>query len=259
MNSEKFNRKRNALQRLNPIDLSEKWLRLSRIGVVLFAVVIVRVTMSTLPMFDIDSVHDNLLNVFQGFQTYLRPSVLLFLAQLLLIVSVVLSVGVSAAHFIFVANSLKYPLAWLVFFTVKFLSDVSLHLKRPTNILWDDLPGLSRDFIVTNFFHANVDFASGAIALGFAHFFNQQPSAGRKAGLLFYFVSFLLVNFVQLTLQTVHSYSIFSALIIAGFSVMMSMGLLDYWKTLKSHGGRPWRRSSITSINSDLFLRRFRA
>lgn len=255
MKGEKFTRKRNALSRLNPIDLSEKWLRFSRIGVLIFAVIIVRVTMSTLPVFDITAVHDNILQGFAPFQSHLQNDLLLSVLQLTLLCLISTFLLFTMLHFVLWSDTLKLPLMLTVFYTVKFLSDTCLHIRRPKSTLWVDLPYLTRDFVVSNLFHSNVDLPTGLLCLCLIHFLSIKRKFVRRLMILTVLATTILVDLLQFCLQTSHSYAVFSAVIISGFSHIMSDGLLTYCEETRAQ--RRKARSTITSISSDIEFQDF--
>lgn len=102
---------------------------------------------------------------FKDYQSYLSsPSTVLF-AEWLMMLSVFGLVAASSLHWFLNSHSLQLPTSIVIFYFVKLLSDTSLTLSKPSDIIWQ--PTTLFGLIVTDdtFFHANVDVFCGLIII----------------------------------------------------------------------------------------------
>lgn len=229
MDKETYGKKRRALQQLYPVYLSKRWLRNTRIAFSVMILIGVKLTQSTLPVFDITCLHDNVLAWFLKFQP--KPesaSVAAFVAAFFSLFG--LSLAAAVLNWFFLSDSLRQPLAVLVFYLAKFFSDTSLVLHKPWKVLWPEMTFLGMEVEPNSFFFSNVCPFSGLLALFFLFSFSIENWFLRKALLGLSLISFGVSSFVQLTFQLVHSFAIFSGLICAVFAFLVSENIEPYFE-----------------------------
>ena len=108
---------------------------------------------------------------FQLFQNNLSNKFVVVLIELLMIASVLALVVVTAAYWFLHSSSLDYPIAFILFYFIKFLSDSSLILGEPDNIVWVDLNIFGVVLSYKTFFLSNVDSFCGLLLLSFFYLF----------------------------------------------------------------------------------------
>ena len=222
MDARKYAHKRAALCRLNPVDLREHWLRLSRAALLLAAALLVRLTFSTLPAFDIDRVHDVLARALPTPRT--RSALLL--CQMAALLLPPLGTLIAAIHFLLHAPTPRYPLLLSLFYTAKFLSDASLHVLPPADPHWLDVWPLASRATVPRLLRGNVDGGVGVLLLAFSYFLSLPSS--RALPLSACATAALLTAAARLLLRVTHSYALLASLLAAGFAHVLASGLLEH-------------------------------
>lgn len=102
---------------------------------------------------------------FKKFQPYISDPLTAAGLQWTMILSVALFVTAASVHWFWTSTSLQLPVSFVLFYLVKMLSDTSLTVARPNNIMWQPLPILGLNITNDTFFHANVDVFCGLLIL----------------------------------------------------------------------------------------------
>jgi hypothetical protein len=116
----------------------------------------------------------------------------------------------------------------LLFFGIKFLSDISLILDKPVNMIWEDINLGLFSIGYDKFFLSNVDPFIGLLLIGLIYLFDLskvifviliKEKKWLKITLICFNVACLVFNIVFLfTFQLSFSFSVLSAIIIVLFS-----------------------------------------
>lgn len=224
MNKETYDDKRRELYQKYPVYLSKRWLRNVRIAFSVLILIGVKLTQSTLPVFDITCLHDNVLAWFSKYQPSPEsPLVQIWLQVFLLLFGV--SVAAAVANWFLVSDSLRQPLAVLLFYLAKFFSDTSLVLHQPWKVLWPEMKFLGMEINANSFFFSNVCPFTGLLVLNFLFSYSIDNWILRKSLRGFSLLAFGVSSAVQLTFQLVHSFAIFSGVICAVFAFLVSREL----------------------------------
>lgn len=237
MNSATYHRKREELRARYPVYLSKKWLRNTRIIFTVFLLILVKVTQSTLPAYDIKCLHDNILDSFQGLQKYFDTPNTLFALEWTLFALVTVAVVAMAVHWVAFSDSLKLPLVVLIFYTVKLFSDTSLILDKPNSVKWAPVALFGIPLNYERIFFSNVCPFTGLILISLVYFTGIETRPARIGIVVLLALALAFAIFTQVLLQLVHSFALFSALIATGFAYIVSDDLLDY--LLKRNGHVP--------------------
>ncbi len=78
---------------------------------------------------------------------------------------------VIVVHWISYSDNVKFPFAVMIFFLVKFVSDISLSVEDPVKVVWSDIITSKFKLGYHQLFLANVDPFSGLIVLAFVYNF----------------------------------------------------------------------------------------
>lgn len=228
MNFETYKAKRDELRAKYPRYMSPIWLFAARSLFIVLLLILVKVTQSTLPSYDIKCLHDNVLEGFHGLQKYFSSASVVFGMQLaLLLAALAASVG-TAVHWVANSESFRLPLVVLIFFLVKVFSDISLIVDRPHSVLWVDFSFLGFQMTSDRLLFANVCPITGIFLIAIFSFSSLQNDNLRRVVMTLLISALVFSLFVQFTFQLAHSFAIFSAMVIAGFAIVVSEFILDY-------------------------------
>ena len=122
------------------------------------------------PVYDIECLHDNVMETFKPLQNYISNRFICFLLQMMMILCVVSFSSSALIHWFLMSSSLQLPTALILFYIVKFFSDTSLTLSKPVNILWQPIPIMGFQITNTTFFHANIDIFIGLLLISTLYF-----------------------------------------------------------------------------------------
>lgn len=224
MDKETYDEKRRELYQRYPVYLSKRWLRNVRIAFSVLILIGVKLTQSTLPVFDITCLHDNVLAWFSKYQPTPDSALIQLWLQVFLLMFVI-SIAAAALNWFLVSDSLRPPLAVLLFYLAKFFSDTSLVLHRPWKVLWPEMKFLGIEISANSFFFSNVCPFTGLLVLNFLFSYSIENWILRKSFCGFTLLAFGVSSAVQLTFQLVHSFAIFSGIICAIFAFLVSKEL----------------------------------
>lgn len=228
MDEETYQRKRRELSSKYPVYLSSKWLRNTRIIFTVCLLILVKVTQSTLPIYDIKCLHDNVLESMEGLQNYFSNPNLVLSCEIILFVLLFGCVAAMAVHWIVFSDSLKLPVVILIFYVVKLLSDCSLIVDKPPKVLWENIAIFGTSVGSDRFFFSNVDPISGLLLISFLYSLSIEGKAGRISCASISFFAFVYGIVIQLIFQLVHSYAVFSAIIVVGFGFIIGDDIIEY-------------------------------
>ena len=108
---------------------------------------------------------------FQHIQKNLSSQFLVVLIELFMIISVIVFVIGTTVHWFKHSASIAYPICFILFYFIKFLSDSALVLGEPENILWIDLNILGITISYKTIFLSNVDSLCGLLLMSFFYLF----------------------------------------------------------------------------------------
>lgn len=162
---------------------------------------------------------------FQPLQQYLSASSTLFALQLVFFACVLINLLFALTHWFLRSEALTLPISVVLFYAVKLLSDASLTLDPPANFLWSDFLPSRLGLSYEQLFLANVDPYSGLVVLSLAYFTSVRPRVLRLPCVCFALASLFFLVFTDLTFQLEHSFSIFSAVVVALFSYIVAADL----------------------------------
>ena len=228
MDEQTYKLKREELKQRYPVYLSQKWLRNSRIVFTVLLLILVKVTQSTLPVYDIKCVQDNVLESAVRVQRLFTSDSVILGFQYVLLISCAACVLTMITHWLLISESLKFPIVILLFYFVKLLSDTSLVLDKPNSVRWVEM---SIGFITLSadrLFFSNVDPFAGILLICFLYSFEVQMRQGRIAFAVLSAASFLFCVLTQVVFQLVHSFAIFSALIVVAFSYIVADDIANF-------------------------------
>ena len=109
-----------------------------------------------------------------------------------------------------------------MFFTFKFISDISLRLKLPEKVLWENFEILGFTINNETFFHANVDPYLGIHILFGIFCFLRKGLKYKKYIIGLILINICLICTIELIMQLNHSFAMTSAIIIAVSSYVMA-------------------------------------
>lgn len=104
-----------------------------------------------------------MLEAFESYQRYLSSSALIFALELAFFVAVLVNLLLVVGHWLACGQNLRLPVAFVVFFLVKMLSDVSLALDQPKKPVWSEIFAARFRLGYQQLFLANVDPFSGLL------------------------------------------------------------------------------------------------
>jgi hypothetical protein len=116
--------------------------------------------------------NDNILGAFQGYQQYLSSSGTVTALQLTFLAIFMFNLVGYTAHWFKFSKKITFPVTFIIFFIVKLISDISLSIEQPKNVLWSETiiskTGINHDQL----FLANIDPFIGILAISFFYNFS---------------------------------------------------------------------------------------
>lgn len=111
---------------------------------------------STLPVFDISCVNDNMFFVFEKGQDLFNTKSIIFAEYYILIESLA-ALLLSCYLWLERGKTFKFPISLFIFFMFKYFVDLSVKLKVPTGTIYEDLPFMGLSIPVKSLFFSNCD------------------------------------------------------------------------------------------------------
>ena len=96
---------------------------------------------------------------------------------------------INCIAWIFLSKNYQFSIALFLFFTFKFISDISLRLKLPDKVMWEDFYIFGYTINNRMLFHANVDPYLGIHILFVIYCFLKKELKNKK-----YIIGLVLVN-----------------------------------------------------------------
>ena len=136
----------------------------------------------------------------------------------------ILMLGLTFFHFMVYSKKPTLPILLLMFYCVRFFSELSLILYKPEHNIWEDFKILGIN-IKSDFFNSNVDPITGVIYCCAYYFFCEIGHDDKKIKIFIFssFVFFFLyVLFMHFTFQLLYSFALYAALLDFVFSAFVT-------------------------------------
>ena len=239
--------KRDELARTYPVYLSNKWLRNTRIIVSIFFMVVLKITQSSLPSYDIRNIRDTFSESFLEVQDFVYSPTLMTACQWLLFLITLANVSFTVGHWVAFSDKLHFPLAVLIFYFVKLLSDSALRLTPSKTMRWENFALFGYSVLPEQIFYSNVCPYTAWAIFSFLYAFQVNNIAAKTVVLSFIGVSLLIVVLILLLFSLTHSIALFAGLIAVFFSLTMANDIINFISPKKK--ALPLNASSAAQMN----------
>ncbi len=118
--------------------------------------------------------YDNVLNYFQASQIHFSSKDVILVSEVLIFVLTLGWVLLMTAHWFYRGTTFEFPMAVLIFYLIKLVSDVSMVLERPHNTLWIDINISLYTFRYEEWFLSNVDPYVGIHLIALIYFITHR-------------------------------------------------------------------------------------
>lgn len=129
---------------------------------------------------------------------------------------------INCMAWIFLSKNYQFGIALFLFFTFKFISDISLRLKIPEKVMWENFQLFGYTINNRMLFHANVDPYLGINVLFVIYCFLKKELKQKKYIIGLLLLNICIVSTIQLIMQLNHSFAMTSALIIGVSSYVLA-------------------------------------